>query len=200
MTKNSMIFTALSFLLASLSYANDASHGINWWHLGSEYKDAPALGWLTITFLIFVFAIGRAIQKPLSLYLETRSKDIKHAIEEGQKAKKHGQEQLALYDQKLKSLSQEINKMKAVFEEHAEAEKKEKMRLAKEMETRIVRDTEDTIRANYARTKNKLAEEVISLAVQAAQKHLLENQREEMDQHLKKQLIADLTSHARDVN
>lgn len=200
MSKNGIFFIFSSFFLGSLAYANEASHGINWWHLGSDYKDAPALGWLTITFLIFIFAIGRAIQKPLSLYLETRSKDIKRAIEEGQKAKQHGQEQLALYDQKLKSLSQEIDKMKAVFEEHAQAEKKEKMRLAKEAENRIIRDTEDTIRANYTRTKNKLAEEVIALAVQTAQKNLLENKREEIDRHLKKQLIADLSTHAQDVN
>lgn len=185
---------------ASSLFANEAHHGINWWHLGSEYKDAPALGWLSITFLVFVYCIIKAVKKPLSLYLETRSKDIKRAIEEGQKAKAQAQEQLANYEQKLASLSKEIERMKQQFLEQAEAEKKEKMRLAHEIEQRIVRDTEDTIRANYTRAKNRLAQEMIELALQHAQKHIVEHQREDMDQLLKKQMITDLSTYGRDVH
>ncbi len=196
MKTHKISYICLSLLAAAQAHANEASHGINWWHLGSEYKDAPALGWLTITFVIFVFFIGRAIKKPLSLYLETRSRDIKRAIEEGQKAKLASAEQLAMYDQKLKSLSHEIDKMKALFAEQAAAEKSEKLRLAKEMESRIIRNTDDTIRNNIIRTKNKLAEEVIALAVASAQKSLLENQPAQMDQHLRNQLMRDLSTHA----
>jgi F0F1-type ATP synthase membrane subunit b/b' len=167
--------------------------------LGSAYKDAPALGWLTITFLIFVIFIGRAIKQPLSFYLERRSSDIARAIEEGRKAKLLGQEQLALYDQKLKSLTAEIEKMKALFRDQAIREKEEKLRLAKEMESRIIRNTDDTIRANFARAKIRLADEVIALAIAKAQKSLADNNQEQMDQLLRKQLFSDL-KHAHEVN
>ncbi|MCA9507384.1 MAG: ATP synthase F0 subunit B [Myxococcales bacterium] len=200
MTKNSIIYFLFGLLVEPLVYASETSHGINWWHLGSEYKDAPALGWLTLTFLIFIYAMGRIIQKPLSLYLETRSKDIKRAIEEGQRAKAQSQKQLEEYEHKLKSLSQQIDEMKEHFREQAEAEKKEKIRLAKEVESRIMQDTEDTIRANYVRSKHKLAQEVMELAILGAQKKLSQTQQDEIDQHLKKQLLNDLSTHAREIN
>ncbi len=199
MTTNNRVYVLLA-VLSSLPLWASEHGGINWWHLGSEYKDAPALGWLSLTFLIFVVFLGRTIKKPLALYLETRSKDIAQAIEEGQRAKLAAEAQLANYDQKLKSLGQEIEKLKALFMEQALLERQEKQRLAKEMEARIVKNTEDTIRANWARSKHHLAEEMIGLALSSAKKHVVENQREAMNQHLKKQLIAQLPSTAKEVH
>lgn len=187
-------------LFLSLPLLASEHGGINWWHLGSEYKDAPALGWLSITFAIFLIVLGRTIKKPLALYLETRSNDIARAIEEGKKAKLLAEEQLATYDQKLKSLSQEIEKMKALFMEQAALEKNEKQRLAKETEARIIKNTDDTIRANWTRMKHHLAEEMVGLAISSAKKQVLANQRETMNSHLKRQLIADLPATVKEVH
>lgn len=194
--KLAMLFLALAREL----HANQEGHAINWWHLGSEYKDAPALGWLTITFLIFVYALIRAIKKPLSLYLETRSKDIQRAIEEGAKAKLESEQKLKLYEEKLKSLGNEIIKIKTAFMEQAEAEKKEKERLSKELEDRILRDTDDTIKANFERTKNRLAQEVIAQALKSAELTLLGQDRDHMDASLSNNLIADLKTQAQDLH
>lgn len=177
---------------AEMLMASESGHGINWWHLGAAYKDAPALGWLTITFVLFVYGVSRAIKKPLSSYLATRSKDIKQQIEEGRLAKIESEKKLLLYDEKLQSLGQEIEKMKASFIEQAHAEKRERERLAKEMEGRILRDTDDTIRANIERSKNRLAEEVINRAISLAEITIMEKKRDQVDEVLKMSFVDDL--------
>lgn len=190
----------LMSLLSNVATASDAQHGINWWHLGSAYKDAPAMGFLIITFLIFVYGCIRAIRKPLSLYLETRSKDIRRQIEEGQIAKAKSEEKLKLYDEKLKSLGSEVERLKAAFSEQAQSEKIERDRLAKEVEARILQDADDTIRANYERSKNRLADEVIKQALALAEESIKANRRDQVDEFLKSAFIDDLKSSAKEVH
>lgn len=191
-----------TFLCSLSSFASSGSgdHGINWWHLGSEYKDAPALGWLTITFFLFVYFVARAIKKPLTLYLEIRSKDIRHQIEEARLAKQASEEKLKLYEEKLKSLDSEIDRIKAAFNEQAASERKERERLLHEVEARILKDAEDSIKASYERSKHRLAEEVISKALVLAEQTISQNKREEVDALLKESFIADLKDTARRIN
>lgn len=198
--KNFISTLFLAVLGAQASWASaSTAHSINWWGLGSQYKDAPALGWLTVTFLIFIWILVRSVKKPLSLYLETRSNDIRKAIEEGKEARLRGEEKLRLYEAKLQSLDQEIAKLKNSFMEQAAAEKAEKERWAKEASERILRDTKDTIKANFERSKNRLAQEVIRKALTDAQKTIMENERAPMDEYLKERLVSDLKSAAKDV-
>ncbi len=186
---------ALLFLPKVLQ-ASDAHHEINWWHFGSAYKDAPAVGWLIITFLIFVYGCVHAIRKPLSLYLETRSKDIRKEIEEGQIAKENSEEKLKLYEERLKSLDGELEQLKVSFAELAEAEKGERAHLAKDMESRIFKDAEDTIKANFARSKNRLAEETVNRAMDIAFEIIATKKRDQVDEFLKNSFIDDLNAMA----
>lgn len=190
-----MIFLRILSLIlcyANLLHASGGDSSINWWSLGAQYKDAPALGWLTITFLIFAFFVLRAIKKPLGLYLETRSKDIRKQIKEGEEAKIAGEKKLKYYEDKLRSLDQEISELKQKFHEQAEHELTEKERLSKLNEARIMHDVDETIRSNFERSKNKLAEEVVEMALAKAQKIILETKKEELDQALSLKLIKDI--------
>ena len=186
------ISMGLLFLLnENLAHASDSSHGINWWHLGAAYSDAPALGWLSITFMIFVFLVVRSVKKPLSLYLETRSHDIKRQIEEGQQAKIESEQKLQVYEEKLRTLGHEIEQLKATFMKQAGVERVEKERLARINEARIMRDADDTIKSNFERSKNRLAHEVIEKAMLQAQKIIIETKKDQIDQVLQDQLIKD---------
>ena len=83
----SKIITAM-FVFANYAQASSGTPHtpeVNWWGLGGEYSEAPAMGWLLITFVIFVYVMARVIKKPLASYLETRSKDIQKAVEEAAK-------------------------------------------------------------------------------------------------------------------
>lgn len=188
------------FLVDNVFASDHAEHAINWWHLGSAYKDAPALGWLTLTFLIFVYLIVRMVRKPMSLYLETRSKDIRRQIEEGQLALKESQDKLRVYEEKLKSLSQEIENLRASFIEQGQAEQKERRRRTEEMRTRILEEARDTIKANFERSKNRLADEVITKAMVMAEETILLKKRDQVDSHLKDLFIDDLRTSAKEVH
>lgn len=179
------------FSLPALAEAQD--HAINWWHLGSEYSEAPALGWLFITFFIFVFGLTYVVKKPLGLYLETRSKDIKRQIEEGRLAKLESEAKLKAYDEKLKTLDQEIDHLRKVFSEQAQAEKREKERLLNDLRARIEHETSETIKASYEKSKNQLAREVVEKAMVMAEAMIGAKKQQEIDESLKSSFIEDLT-------
>ena len=184
----------LAFINATYLMAEDHGHGgINWWHLGSEYSEAPALGWLFITFFILVFGLIHVIKKPLGLYLETRSKDIRKQIEEAQFIKIESEKKLRAYEEKLGALDQEITRLKDSFSELAKAEKAQRERLLKELETRIAKDADSTIMANYEKAKNQLAKEVIEKAMKLASATIAER-RDEVDGVLKRGFINDLAA------
>lgn len=190
-----MIERMLFLALISAPALASSGHGeINWWHLGSAYSEAPALGWLFITFFIFVFGLIYAIKKPLSLYLETRSKDIRKQIEEGKEAKLESEKKLRLYEEKLNSLDREIDRLKNNFEEQAKAEQLERERLLKELEGRIAHEADDTIKASYERAKNNLAEEVVEKALKIASATIASSRLTEVDGILKRAFIEDLNS------
>jgi len=191
MLKKLLGFFCLIFAKSAMVTPN-AEHEINWWHLGPTYKDSPALGWLILTFCIFVYLIARMIHKPLALFLETRSKDIKRQIEEGKRAKAESEEKVRMYEEKLRSLGQEINRLKESFMEQAQAEKRERDQKLIEMEKRILQDADDSIRANFERTKNRLADEVVNKALAMAEETIAPNKN--ADAFLKTSFINDLKS------
>lgn len=195
-----VMITNLVAVQAMAEGHDPSEHHINWWGLGSEYSDSPAVGWLIITFLIFIYALARAIKKPLALYLETRSKDIEHKIQEGQRAQLDSEAKLRLYEQKLNTLGDEIHKMKAAFDEQAQREKEEKERHLKELEERIRREAEDTIRAEYGRSKNRLSKETIAQAISLAQQNIMDGKVDQVDDFLKKSLLQDLNQTAGEVH
>lgn len=196
-----LISLALSeFSLSALATSGEGSHGVNWWHLGSAYKDAPAIGWLSITFIIFVWGIVVAVRKPLSLYLETRSKDIRRKIEEGQFLKAESEKKLAEYESKLKSLDAQIASLSQAFSETARAEKEEMIRLLGEAEGRIQKEATDMIAAEYARSKNRLSKEVMEVAITKATAKLRSGDLESLNKNLTSDLIADLKKMTKDEN
>jgi F0F1-type ATP synthase membrane subunit b/b' len=198
-------YKAIFFKIIALFISADclqASSGgtpeINWWGLGGRYSEAPAMGWLLVTFGIFVWVMARIIKKPLGLYLESRSQDIRRAVEEGHKAKLESEQKLKSYEEKLKSLDSEIAKMKTAFAEQAEAERILKAQITKESGARILKDTEDTIKAEFERSKNRLAEEVITSALHQAQQRIVQNYLPEVDSYLKHSLINDIKNSTKE--
>lgn len=169
----------------------EGGHSINWWRLGSNYKDTPALGWLFLTFFIFIYFLVKTIKKPLSLYLETRSKDIKNQIEESLRVKKESEEKLRQYENKLASLNFEIEKMKKDFLNQAKDEKKELERISLETREKILKDTEDTIKINMLRLKNRLSKEIIEMAINNAKEKIIKDSLD-IDSHLKESLLSDI--------
>lgn len=193
---------ALTFLLATVWHAGSIAssgsghHDINWWHLGPAYKDAPAIGWLTLTFLIFLWLVARAVKKPLALYLETRSKDIQRQIEESRVMKLESEKNLQAMDERLRCLDQEITQLNKQFIEQAEAEKKEIARVLAQMKSRTQKETMDNIEAEAARSKNRLAKEVLTIAMLKAKEKLYKSDLKSLNTNLTRDLLLDLGQFA----
>ena len=153
-----------------------SSHHINWWSLGSAHSENPAMGWYVITFIVFVAGLIYYLRPPLTLFFETRSNDIKKAIEEARMAKVESEAKLRECEARLQSLDAEIAKMKSEFMRQGEIEREQLKEASQAMATQIAKDAQDTIAAeiHHAKTmiKKHLVASVMNLAKQNVQQHM----------------------------
>lgn len=170
MSKPFIFINSLSVLLAKVVFASEhgaVSPGINWWGLGSQYEDSPALGWYILTFAVFVFGLIYAIKKPLGLYLAARSRDIGKAINEAEMAKAEATKKMLACEMRLSDLDNEIAQMKAEFIKLGTLEKAQLKKTAEQMAIQIAKDADDVIagdiRETMYRLKQEMAVQVIAL-------------------------------------
>ena len=171
-----------------------APHVANWWSLGKEHADAPALGWMFVTFATFLGLLVFFVRKPLTSYLEARSDEVKKAIEEAKRAKEAAEARARDAEQKLRALDSEIGKMKADFESQGKAEAERIEQLAQQTAARIQKDAEDTIAAERERAMQQLRAEAARLALELAEEKIKGALSANDDVRLQKQLVDHLTS------
>jgi F-type H+-transporting ATPase subunit b len=188
----------LSLLSAQSAFAagggghHGAPHVANWWGLGSEWAHAPALGWLSITFLIFVALLYRAISKPLGNYIEHRSNEVKNALEEAAKAKAEAEARVREYEERLSKLDTELEELKSDFRVRGESEMKRLETAGKRASDRILKDAEDTIAAEFDKAQHSLKLEASRLALEVAEEKIRKAVVAADHQRLEKSFVADV--------
>lgn len=169
------VATALFVLPAA---AAEGAHGHephvqNWWDmLGEQNAEAPAIGWLSITFFLFLFIVWRGVRRPLTSYLEARSDEVKNALEEARIAQAEAEARAQEYEDRLARLDDEIDAMKAEFKSQGEAEVKRLEQAGKHAAARIQKDAEDTIAAEYERAQQALKAEAAKIALDLAERDI----------------------------
>lgn len=171
-----------------------APHVANWWGIGEQYAQTPALGWVTVTFLIFVGALVYFARKPLTNHLVSRADTIETAIKEAQAAKAAAEARARDAEEKLAALAGEVDKMKADFESQGKAEADRIKMAAKDMAKKISRDAEDTINAEIERAREQLRAEASRLALQLAEERIKQMLTAADDDRLKGSLISELSA------
>lgn len=169
-------------------------HVANWWHMGEAYAETPALGWLAITFLIFVAGIVYFVRRPLSSHLQTRADTVERAIAEATKAKEDAERRAREAEAKLAALDGEVRRMKADFTVQGKAEADRIEKTAADMAIKIAKDAEDTIGAETERARELLRAEASRLALQLAEERIKGMLSAADDDRLKKSLISDLSA------
>jgi F-type H+-transporting ATPase subunit b len=174
--------------------AHAAPHVYNWWGIGEQYAETPALGFLAITFLLFVGGLVYFARKPLSDHLATRADTVEKAIAEATKAKEEALARAREAEAKLASLDGEVKKMKADFESQGRAEAERIEAAAAEMVKKIARDTEDMVAAEVERARESLRAEAARLALQVAEERIKQMLTTDDDARLKRSLVKDLSA------
>lgn len=210
--KNSKLYTALlSMFVATAAFAAEhgeavAAHGeaagghhgaphvSNWWGIGEQYANTPALGWLTITFLIFVGILVTFGRPAIKKHLETRADAVEKAIAEARRAREDAEKRAKDAEAKLAALAGEVEKMKAEFTAQGKLESERIATAATEMAKKIARDTEDTIGAETERAKEALRVEASKLALQLAEERIKQLLTDADDGKLKTSLIQGLSA------
>ncbi len=184
-----LVFFIVFYFISEICFASSDTHNqINWWGLGSHYKDAPAIGWLILTFLIFMGILIKFIKKPLADFLALRSEEIKKHIEESRLEKIKSEEKLKAYELKIAALESEIALMKNNFLDLAKKEKEEMLKKSTLLANKMQTELENSIKASFDRSKNNLALQVMDMAIEKAREQIaLKNS--EFDEHFKNNFI-----------
>lgn len=183
-------------LMANASTHAEHSGEINWWGLGSVYADRPAVGWLFITFFIFIYILVKTLKKPLTLYFQTRSKDIKAQIEESKFLKEQNELKLKECQEKLQSLETEIENLKKTFGAQAQKEEHEIMQKALLTSERIKQDMQNMLNANFERTKQRLSKEIVLAAMKKSEEYIKQNSLD-VDENLKKAFVDNIKTQVK---
>jgi F0F1-type ATP synthase membrane subunit b/b' len=181
----SIFFT---FLFCSFSlYSN--SHHINWWSIGSNYKDNPAIGWQLFTFSIFILFIVVTSKKPINLFLRQRSEEIEKQINDANTMMINAQNHNNVLKDKQKSLNGCIEKIKKDFKLKSENLKKEINNSTELIVTSIRENTKKGMDAEVLNAKKELKSKIIDISIFQAKKYLKKNISRGDDINLQKRFV-----------
>lgn len=197
----SLITLALTALLPSLALAagGGGGHGhhpeiVNWWGALSEKNaDAPALGWMMVTFAIFCAIVYFAVRRPLATYVANRSDEVKRAIEEAKLAREEAEAKAREYEERLANLDKEIEALKQDFRSRGEAEVRRLEEAGQHAAQRIAKDAEDTISAEFDRARHALKQEAARLALELAEETVRGVIKTDDHQRLEKAFLVDVS-------
>jgi F-type H+-transporting ATPase subunit b len=118
-----------------------------------------------VLFTIIVVA-GR---KPIALGLRKRKERIVHGMEEAGRMKAEAAARLAEYEEKLKHIELEIERIRTDMREGAEAERRRVLQEAKERRDRMEKDARLLVEQETKAARERLSRETISAAMRSAE-------------------------------
>ncbi|MBH1989523.1 MAG: ATP synthase F0 subunit B [Myxococcaceae bacterium] len=145
---------------------------LNWWGIGPSYRESPAIGWVLLTFAIFLFLLYRFARTPLRTYLEDRSNRIRTAIQEAQIAREDAARKLSQYESRLAELDAEIASMKLDFQNQGKQEQARLQEEAEKIAELIRTESQETLKAEILRTVAKLKRDLAEKVLGSALEHL----------------------------
>lgn len=198
-TAHRLIAAGAASLFALPALAEGGEHGgghaaphINWWGVGPEHAHAPALGWLAITFAIFLWLLYHFGKRPFKDMLIARHEAVKNALEEAAQAKAEAERVAQEYEERLAKLDDEIAALKREFVERGEAEAARLEALGKASAERVARDVADTIAADTERAQVQLRQEAARLALQMAEERITQAASDADEKRLRVTFLEDV--------
>ncbi len=190
---NTSLFVPAVALAANGEGDHHAPHVENWWGALSETNaEAPALGWMMVTFATFLAILYASIRRPLTTYLSARSDEVRHALEEAKQARAEAEAKAREYEERLANLDAEVDALKQDFRARGEAELRRLEQAGKATAERIAKDAEDTIAAEMDRAQQALKQEAAKLSLEMAEETLRGAIGSDDHHRLEKAFLADV--------
>ena len=197
---------ALSGLSASSALAAGGGHGephvTNWFSLPminielSESIHAPALGWVMVSFAVYVGIIVFIMSKKLPDFLAQRSELIRQAIDEASEAKKEAEANARKYEERMAKLDEELKQMREDFSTQGQTEFERIEQSAESAAQKMQKDTEATIDAELQKALAQLQTETAKLSYDLAKEQLEKSLNASDQARLEETFLEDLNRQA----
>jgi F-type H+-transporting ATPase subunit b len=171
--------------------ASGAKHGrdenappgeINWFYgfLGTSKDKEPSLLWRKpemappfaanlVNFALFAYILVRLGKKPLQEALAKRKETILRDMEAAQKMKQDAEKRLGVYEDKLRHIQDEVERIRKDFREQGERDRERILREAQEKRDRMLRDARFMIEQESKQLRLELMRETVDAATAAAE-------------------------------
>jgi len=155
----------------------------------------PNLGtlfWTALTFLIFVFLLGKFAWRPLMGALDARESSIREGIENAKTDRQEAERVLAEHKQLVAGAHRDRAAALAAAQEEGERLKAEILDEARKQREQVLAQGDAQVQAGLRQAKTELRAVVVDLAIQAAGKLLDKNLDDAAQRQLVEQHLADL--------
>ena len=158
------IFLLLSVVLFPLNALAAEGHDLDW----------KTFGWRVAMFIVFIALLWYFTNKPVKKLLIKRTESIREALDAAEKAKNEAVAQMKEYEEKMVQLEKELEMMKESARKTALAEKDFMIEETKKQIELMKQFAVNTIQSETERAKHDLQEEVVNLAMEKAEKRLIQ--------------------------
>ncbi|MEO7033723.1 MAG: ATP synthase F0 subunit B [Polyangiaceae bacterium] len=171
--------------------AEDSEHHVpkfeeyNFWYgfLGERDDVEPSILWrpkgtpipfgaMLLNSAILYYLLVKFAKKPIAEALKSRKATLLRGMEEAAQMKSEAEAQLAGYEEKLATLDQEIERVRADMRSAGESERKRILAEAKEKRTRMERDAQTLIGQELKAAREGLTAEMVKSALKSAESTL----------------------------
>lgn len=170
------------------AHDDHGGHGpgeMNWFYgfIGEKEGVEPGLIWRKpgmpppfmanlMNFALFAYIVVRFGRKPLQEALKNRKQTIMKEIDAATKMKEEAAKRLDKYEDKLKHIDDEMERIKADFRAQGEREKERILADAREKKERMLKDAQFMIEQEVKQMRTVLMRETVEAAMKAAEELL----------------------------
>jgi F-type H+-transporting ATPase subunit b len=167
-------------------------------HFSDIFRKENTTFWAAIiNFSLLVYLLRRYGKKPLQEFLVKRRAEMEQAMAEAAAAKQKAEAKYNEYNERLRTLDRELEKLRTDIERAAQEDKQRIMADAEEAARRLRRETESLIDQHAKALGASVRHEMVDAAVSAAEKllrdKLTETDQQRLLQEFNQQLHAEPT-------
>jgi len=157
------------------------SGGISFASSGGEHGGPAKKGWVAtdtyrvMNFAVLAIALFFILRKPVSQAMDSRIKGIKEQLTDLETKKKEAEKQLEQYNQKLRLLDKEAEKIVSEYIKQGKEAKERILREAESAAEKIEEQAKKNIEHEFRQAKERLQDEILEKAIVKAEEMVKKN-------------------------